>query len=110
MPHTIFLVPGYGAQGATAADVVGCFDARGYGAIVNASRSILLAFRTPTYAHMAYAAAARAATLPDDRMTCTRRWSIRPESRQKCGIMQEYRLPAGFPLPLGEGCITGRMT
>jgi orotidine-5'-phosphate decarboxylase len=63
MPHTIFLVPGYGAQGATAADVVGCFDARGYGAIVNASRSILFAFRTPAYAAMPYAAAARAATL-----------------------------------------------
>jgi len=62
MPHTLFLVPGYGAQGATAADVVGCFDARGYGAIVNASRSILFAFRTPTYAAMPYAAAARAAT------------------------------------------------
>jgi orotidine-5'-phosphate decarboxylase len=63
MPHTIFLVPGYGAQGATAADVVGCFDAHGYGAIINASRSILFAFRTPTYAAMSYAAAARAATL-----------------------------------------------
>ena len=25
MPHTIFLVPGYGTQGATAADVAGCF-------------------------------------------------------------------------------------
>src|SRR5215831_5618495 len=58
MPHTIFLVPGYGTQGATAADVAGCFDAHGYGAIINASRSILFAFRTPSYA-----AAARAATL-----------------------------------------------
>ena len=63
MPHTIFLVPGYGAQGAIAADVVGCFDAHGYGAIVNASRSIIFAFRTPAYAAMPYAAAARAATL-----------------------------------------------
>jgi len=62
MPHTIFLVPGYGAQGATAADVIGCFDARGYGAIVNASRSLLFAFRAPAYAAMAYPAAARAAT------------------------------------------------
>jgi hypothetical protein len=43
--------------------VVGCFDAHGYGAIINASRSILFAFRTPTYAAMSYAAAARAATL-----------------------------------------------
>ena len=63
MPHTVFLVPGYGVQGATAADVVGCFDARGYGAIVNASRSIIFAFRTPAYAAMSYPAAARAATL-----------------------------------------------
>lgn len=63
MPHTIFLLPGYGTQGATAADVVGCFDACGYGAIVNASRSILFAFRTPAYAAMPYAAAVRAATL-----------------------------------------------
>ncbi len=63
MPHTVFLVPGYGAQGATAADVVGCFDARGYGAIINASRSIIFAFRTPAYTAMAYPAAARAATL-----------------------------------------------
>src|SRR5215470_8304543 len=63
MPHTIFLVPGYGTQGATAADVAGCFDAHGYGAIINASRSILFAFRTPAYAAMSYAAAARAATL-----------------------------------------------
>lgn len=63
MPHTIFLVPGYGTQGATAADVVGCFDARGYGAIVNASRSIDFAFRTQAYAALPYAAAARAATL-----------------------------------------------
>lgn len=63
MPHSLFLVPGYGTQGATAADVVDCFDARGYGAIINASRSILFAFRTPAYAALPYAAAARAATL-----------------------------------------------
>ena len=48
---------------ATAADVVGCFDAHGYGAIINASRSILFAFRTSTYAAMSHTAAARAATL-----------------------------------------------
>jgi orotidine-5'-phosphate decarboxylase len=66
MPHTFFLVPGYGAQGAMAADVVGCFDDCGQGALVNASRSILFAYRTPPYATQygatAYAAAARAAT------------------------------------------------
>ena len=63
MPHTIFLLPGYGTQGATAADVVGCFDASGYGAIVNASRSINFAFHSPAYTGMPYAEAARAATL-----------------------------------------------
>lgn len=63
MPHTLFLVPGYGAQGATAADVVGCFDAHGQGAIVNAARSIILAYQAPQYAGLAPAAAARAATL-----------------------------------------------
>ncbi len=65
MPHTLFLVPGYGAQGATAADVVGCFDARGGGAVVNASRSICFAYQREPYASRfgaaGYGAAARAA-------------------------------------------------
>lgn len=50
MPHTLFLVPGYGAQGATAADVACCFDDRGHGALVNASRSIIFAWRAEPYA------------------------------------------------------------
>lgn len=41
MPHSFFLVPGYGAQGATAEDLLPCFDERGLGAIVNSSRGIL---------------------------------------------------------------------
>ena len=45
MPHTFFLVPGYGAQGGTAADVRGMFDADGSGAIVNSSRGIIGAWR-----------------------------------------------------------------
>lgn len=45
MPRTPFLIPGFGAQGGGAADVMGGFDDRGYGAIVNASRSILYAYR-----------------------------------------------------------------
>ena len=43
LPHTFFLVPGYGAQGGTARDLSGCFDARKRGAVINASRSILCA-------------------------------------------------------------------
>lgn len=40
MPDTPFLVPGYGAQGGTAADIAAAFRADGSGAVVNASRSI----------------------------------------------------------------------
>ena len=50
MPHTWFLVPGYGSQGGTAADVVRAFDSGGLGAIVNNSRGILFAHERPEYA------------------------------------------------------------
>ena len=45
MPHTFFLVPGYGAQGGSAADVVPMFDQSGGGAVVNSSRGIIAAWR-----------------------------------------------------------------
>ena len=45
MPHTFFLVPGYGAQGGTAADVRGMFASNGSGAIVNSSRGIIGAWK-----------------------------------------------------------------
>jgi orotidine-5'-phosphate decarboxylase len=44
MPTAYFLVPGYGAQGATAKDITHCFNPDGLGAIINASRSILYAY------------------------------------------------------------------
>jgi len=47
MPHALFLVPGYGAQGATADDCGPCFDAQGRGAVVNSSRGIIFAYRRP---------------------------------------------------------------
>lgn len=40
LPSTPFLVPGYGAQGATAADVAAAFLPGARGAVVNASRSV----------------------------------------------------------------------
>ena len=52
LPHTFFLVPGYGAQGGTAADLKVCFDAKGSGAIVNNSRGILCAYKQSKYAGM----------------------------------------------------------
>ena len=45
MPHTFFLVPGYGTQGGTAQDVAGMFDANSEGAIVNSSRGIIGAWK-----------------------------------------------------------------
>jgi orotidine-5'-phosphate decarboxylase len=45
LPDLWFLVPGYGAQGATLSDVAVCFDGRGLGAIVNSSRAIIYAHR-----------------------------------------------------------------
>ncbi len=44
MPHTPFLVPGYGAQGGAAGDVAAAFDENGLGAIVNSSRGIIYAY------------------------------------------------------------------
>ncbi|MBE6915557.1 MAG: orotidine-5'-phosphate decarboxylase [Ruminococcaceae bacterium] len=44
-PRQFFLVPGYGAQGATARDLAGAFDRRGLGAIVNSSRGIIFAWQ-----------------------------------------------------------------
>lgn len=60
MPHTFFLVPGYGAQGGGGADVVGAFDSRGIGGIVNSSRGIMCAYRKAGCAPRDYAKAARA--------------------------------------------------
>ena len=45
MPHTFFLVPGYGAQGGTAQGVAGMFDCDGMGALVNSSRGIIGAWK-----------------------------------------------------------------
>ena len=41
LPETPFLVPGYGAQGATAADIGVFYRQDGSGAVVNASRSVI---------------------------------------------------------------------
>lgn len=58
MPHTFFLVPGYGAQGGGAAGVAKAFDEKGLGAIVNSSRAVMCAYQTEKCAEKQYAAAA----------------------------------------------------
>ena len=45
LPHTFFLIPGYGAQGGGAADVAASFDKNGGGAIVNSSRALMCAYK-----------------------------------------------------------------
>jgi len=50
MPHAWILVPGFGAQGGTAADTAAAFDPNGLGAIVNNSRAIIFAHSRPPYA------------------------------------------------------------
>jgi len=50
MPHTFFLVPGFGAQGAGIEDVLGAFDRRAGGAVVSSSRAIIYAFERGPHA------------------------------------------------------------
>ncbi len=66
MPHTFFLVPGYGAQGATAEDLRPCFDESGKGAVVNSSRGIIAAYKQEKYRDFGekdFAAASRQAVI-----------------------------------------------
>ena len=49
MPHTWFLVPGFGSQGGGAKDVAAAFDSSGLGAVINNSRGIIFAHRREEY-------------------------------------------------------------
>lgn len=64
MPHTFFLVPGYGVQGASGNDIRGYFDRDGRGCIVNSSRGIIAAYqKDKKYGAHNFAEAAREAVL-----------------------------------------------
>jgi orotidine-5'-phosphate decarboxylase len=66
MPKTYILVPGYGAQGGKAADLVHYFNEDGLGAIVNSSRGIIAAYKQDKYAkfgEQGYADASRQAVI-----------------------------------------------
>ena len=60
MKQSYFLVPGYGAQGGGAKDVVPCFNDDGLGAIVNSSRGIMCAYKKGDWKEEQFAEAARA--------------------------------------------------
>ena len=49
MPHVWFLVPGFGAQGGSAADTAGAFREDGTGAVVNSSRGVIFAYNREPY-------------------------------------------------------------
>ncbi|QEK13187.1 orotidine-5'-phosphate decarboxylase [Crassaminicella thermophila] len=61
MPKSYFLVPGYGAQGASADDIVDCFNEDGLGAVINSSRGIIFAYKKSEkgYTQEKYGEAAR---------------------------------------------------
>ncbi|OON93229.1 MAG: orotidine 5'-phosphate decarboxylase, partial [Epulopiscium sp. Nele67-Bin001] len=63
MPHTFFLVPGYGAQGGKASDLKGYFDKDGRGAIINSSRGIISAYKTKNIQEKDFAKVAREAVI-----------------------------------------------
>ena len=46
MPQVYFLIPGYGAQGGKAEDIALGFDEKGLGGIINASRSLMCAYKS----------------------------------------------------------------
>ncbi len=59
IPKAYFLVPGYGAQGATAKDIANAFNDDGLGAIVNSSRGIMCAWKKTEQNGADYQEAAR---------------------------------------------------
>ncbi len=59
MPRSVFLVPGYGAQGGGASDVVPCFNRDGYGAVVVSARGIIFASGGDDFGEAARQAALR---------------------------------------------------
>ena len=63
MPRAIILLPGVGAQGATAADVARAFTSGPSSALVNASRSVIYAYRDAPTDDWRAAAGAEAARL-----------------------------------------------
>ena len=78
MPKTYILVPGYGAQGGKAEDLVHYFNKDGLGAIVNSSRGIIAAYKQKAYEKFgaeAYADASRQAVI-DMREDLKKAWVV----------------------------------
>jgi len=67
LKNSYFLVPGYGAQGGVASDLLGYFNQDGLGSVINSSRGIIGAYRLEKYKYdfnqISYGAAARKAAM-----------------------------------------------
>ena len=62
LPHAPFLLPGYGAQGASGADLRGAFAPGGRGVLVKSSRGIAFAYKEARRGHLTWQQAAVEAT------------------------------------------------
>jgi orotidine-5'-phosphate decarboxylase len=65
LPHVLFLIPGFGTQGASAADTAPAFREDGLGAVVNSARGIIFAFEPDAPDWDAGVEAAARATIAD---------------------------------------------
>ena len=72
LPHTFFLIPGYGAQGGKAEDLKSAFDERGLGGVVNSSRAVICAYQKEKCGEREYADAAlrEAVRMRNELRTC----------------------------------------
>ena len=79
MPGAIFLVPGYGAQGGLASDIVPNFKSDGYGALIHSARDVIFAYEKHG-AQNDFAKAARQAALKmrDDVLSSLKNVGISP--------------------------------
>ena len=89
-PHTFFLIPGYGAQGGKAEDIALGFDKNGLGGIVNASRSLMCAYKSDmwkdkfTEEDYAKATRAEAMRMRDELNICQKGRGKMAENLPKC--------------------------
>lgn len=73
LPRSLFLVPGFGAQGGTADDCLACFDQHGSGALITASRSVSCAYESADNAADWIDSVANAARAFADEVACVAR-------------------------------------
>jgi orotidine-5'-phosphate decarboxylase len=62
MPHSLILVPGYGAQGGSAQSAAACFHEDGLGALVSSSRGITYAHTDPAISRQTFSELVRGKT------------------------------------------------